>query len=121
MESHCLPAAYVKDGRVMAMSEAVSVRRFACTWPAVDIKLQLENPLEYAFCINYIKREKLRNGFRAKKICKATKEGTKITFEKMQSREEVKEAAAQVIDEYFDLVERRDKEQGARKEAADGT
>ena len=88
------------------MSDGISVRGFALTWPGLTAKMQQENPLEYDLCILYIKREKLNNGFVAKRICKANSKGTKITFEKVQTREEAKKAAEQLIDEYFDIKER---------------
>lgn len=89
------------------MSEGISVRGFALTWPALTAKMQQEKPLEYEQCLLYIRREKLCNGFVAKRICKANSKGTKITFEKVQTREEAKEAAGKLIDEYFDISERK--------------
>lgn len=118
MENHYLLVAYVKDGRVMGMSDGISLRGFEFTWPLLTDKMQQENPVEYEKCILYIKKEKLCNGFVAKRICKANSNGTKITFKKAKTREEAKEAAGKLIDEYFDLVERRDKEQGGDEQNA---
>lgn len=84
------------------------VRRIDCTWSALTAKMQQEQPLVYEKCIIYIRREKLRNGFVAKRIYKANSQGTQITFEKVQTREEAKEAAVQLIDDYFDTYERKE-------------
>lgn len=87
------------------MSEGVSLRGFAFTWPLLTAKMQQENPVEYEKCILYIRREKLCNGFMAKRICKANYQGTKITFEKVKNREEAKKAADELIDAYYNLEE----------------
>lgn len=92
------------------MSGEVSLRGFAFTWPLLTAKMQKEDPVQYEKCILYIRREKLRNGFVAKRICKANSQGTKITFEKVQSREEAKKAADELIDAHYSLKERIERE-----------
>lgn len=92
------------------MSEGVTLRGFAFTWPLLTAKMQQENPVEYEKYILYIRREKLCNGFAAKRICKANSQGTKITFEKVQSREEAKKAADELIDAHYSLKERIERE-----------
>ena len=87
------------------MSDGVSLRGFVFTWPLLTAKMQQENPVEYAKCILYIRRDKLCNGFVAKRICKANSKGTKITFEKVRSREDAKKAAEQLIDDCYNLDE----------------
>ena len=70
--------------------------------------------MEYEKCILYIRREKLCNGFVAKRICKANSQGTKITFEKVKNQEEAKKAADELIEAHYSLKERieREKDEG---------
>ena len=92
----------------------VSLRGFAFTWPLLTAKMQQENPVEYEKCILYIRREKLCNGFAAKRICKANSQGTKITFEKVKNKEEAKKAADELIEAHYSMKERieREKDEG---------
>jgi len=102
------------------MSEGIQVKEFACTWPQLTAKMQQEKPLEYAFCINYIRMEKLKGGFKAKSICKLNSKGTKITFRKIQDRVEHKQAAVGLIDEYYDLKEKLEDERKRADECLHG-
>lgn len=83
----------------------VSVEGFSMEWPHLTKKQQEENPMMYKYALNYIKSTKATEGFKAKRICKPTSKGTKISFERFKNQDDLGEYCHNLNQEFDEIVE----------------
>lgn len=84
------------------MNNDIQVLGFDMTYPKMTLEVQRKTPGIYELGILYMLTKESEKGFYSKKIKKATKKGTTITYKAFESQEEA--------DDYMEkLIERKNK------------
>ncbi len=65
-----------------------SVTGFQMSYKALDLSLFKNNPRDYAIGLLCMEVKEFNRGFKAKRVNKATKKGTTVTYEAIQSEED---------------------------------
>lgn len=93
------------------MLEGCSVLGFSKTYKQLDLKMAKEEPIKYEALLLGLQANELRRGFKVKRIGKATKKGTSVKYEAVNSKEDIEAAIKAIQDKDHELCERLKQQQ----------
>lgn len=76
--------------------EDINVQGYGMEYPPMNLKLFKTDKKTYDMCVITAHIEGINNGFKVKKIGKATKKGTRITFTTIKSKEDLKQYSIKI-------------------------
>lgn len=78
--------------------EGISVQGYGMEYPPMNLELFNTNRKSYDMFVLVAHIEEAKKGFKIKKIGKATKKGTKITYTAIESEEDLKQYSIKIRD-----------------------
>lgn len=87
------------------MDTSMSVVGFKMTYSVLDSELYKKDDARYKLGLIIIAANEFNNGFKIKRIGKATKKGTSITFELIKNKNEALRIREQLVEEQKRLLE----------------
>lgn len=72
----------------MGNISGISVTGYEKSWPVLSLSLFKNEPDKYKAMLGYVEIQEFNRGFKVKKVRKATKKGTSITFEAITTQED---------------------------------
>lgn len=84
--------------------EGMSVIGYKKSWGVMDLDLYKNDIDLYNKYLAFAEIQEFNKGFKVKRINKATRKGTTITFEAIKSEDEYKSLKADIMERHKDLI-----------------
>lgn len=84
--------------------ESISVTGYKKSFSSMNLELYNDKRELYDACLGYAEIMEFNQGFKVKKVGKATKKGTSITFQAIESPEEYNKIRADIVERYKHIL-----------------